>query len=134
MIAADPDLWPSWLLRAWAAPGFEFDKDHLREFARCFAKPDVIRGTCEDYRAGATIDAELDAADRQAGRKIQCPVMCLWGGISGFGGSAGKSPLDIWRQWSDGPVSGAPLQTGHFLPEEAPAQVLEHLSAFLNAD
>jgi len=134
MIGHDPDFFLQWLLEGWAADGFQFDPQAMAEYLRCFRKPGVIHGTCEDYRAGATIDDALDEEDRAAGRKIQCPVLFLWGGRRGFGGpeSGEKTPdpLDAWRQWADD-VTGGPIDAGHFLPEEAPEEVARRLRAFL---
>jgi len=134
MIGHDPDFFLEWLLESWAADDFQFDADAMDEYRRCFCKPDVIHATCEDYRAGATIDDALDEEDRKAGRKIQCPVQFLWGAIRGFGGpKSGENapdPLDVWRQWADD-VSGGPVDCGHFLPEEAPDEVVRQLKAFI---
>ena len=41
--------------------------------------PDMIRGMCEDYRAAASIDLVHDRESRAAGRKVQCPMLVLWG-------------------------------------------------------
>src|SRR5262249_61768091 len=38
----------------------------LAEYIRC-CTPEQIHGVCEDYRAGATIDYEMDAATRRRG-------------------------------------------------------------------
>ena len=128
LIGADPDFYLQWLLRSWAAPGFTFALEALDAYRQAFRDPDVVHATCEDYRAGATVDYELDGRDRQAGRRIACPVLALWG-------QARSGPptaiLDIWRQWADD-VSGAGLPCGHFLPEEAPEAVLVHLVPFLD--
>jgi len=135
MIGGDPDFWLEALLTSWAADGFEFDPDALDEYKRAYRNPDVIRGTCEDYRAGATCDDAHDQADKEAGKKIQCPVMCLWGGARANGGPKSKSPLDIWRAWCAAEVTGqAVAESGHFIPEEAPEAVLSHVKPFLNAD
>ncbi len=132
MIGADPAFFASWLMNSWSAPGFEFDSAAMAEYLRCFAKPDVIHATCEDYRAGATIDHELDRADLDGGRRIQCPVHFLWGGDRGFGGpQGGAGPLDVWRRWAD-TVSGDAVPCGHFLPEEAPERVVDEIIQFLN--
>lgn len=134
MIGADPDGWLEWLLRSWAAPGYQFDADAMAEYKRHYRKPDVIRGTCEDYRAGATCDDADDTADRDAGRKLACPVLCLWGAARAKGGPKSKSPLDVWRQWCAAEVSGAGLtESGHFIPEEAPDAALAHIVPFLAA-
>ena len=108
------------------------DAAAMAEYMRCFAKPEVIHATCEDYRAGATIDMELDLADRKAGRRITCPLLFLWAGSRGFGG-VNADPLDIWRNWADD-VSGGPLPSGHFLPEEAPDELVARLMPFLSAN
>lgn len=132
LIGHDPDHWLEWLLKSWAAPGFTFDADAMAEYKRRYRNPEMIRGTCEDYRAGATCDEEDDNADKAAGRKIACPVLCLWGDARAKGGPKSKSPLDIWRQWASGEVTGAGLgNSGHFIPEEAPETALEHIRPFL---
>ncbi|MBC8339608.1 MAG: alpha/beta hydrolase [Rhodospirillales bacterium] len=136
LIGHDPDYFLEWLLQSWAADGFEFDADAMAEYRRCFRKPEVIHASCEDYRAGATIDDDLDEADRAQGQKLECPVLFLWGAERGFGGpkSGGTGgpadPLDVWRQWA-GDVSGGPVDCGHFLPEEAPDEVVRRLLEFL---
>ena len=79
LIGADPDFYLEWLLRSWAAPGFAFASEALDAYRQAFRDPEVIHATCEDYRAGATVDYELDGRDRQAGRRIACPVLALWG-------------------------------------------------------
>jgi haloacetate dehalogenase len=88
----------------------------------------MIRGMCEDYRAAATIDMEHDRKSRKLGNKIDCPLLILWG-------SKGKinqwyDPIDIWRQYSHAGLQGAPVNSGHYLAEEAPSEVIIHLEAF----
>ena len=63
LIAADPVFYLRNTLARWAAPGFEFDRAAMSEYERAFSNPETVRACCEDYRAGATIDYELDAAD-----------------------------------------------------------------------
>ncbi len=134
MIGHDPDLWLERLHRSWSADFSAFDATAMAEYQRCFRKPEVIHATCEDYRAGATCDHAHDAADRASGRRVQCPVMCLWGQKRDTGGPARTSPLDVWRSWvADGvEVTGGPVTSGHFLAEEAAEAVLDHLLPFLS--
>jgi haloacetate dehalogenase len=87
----------------------------------------VIHAICEDYRAGATYDLELDEADRGA-RKIDCPVLVLWGEK---GPLDRLDPLAIWATWADD-VRGAALACGHHLPEEAPEEPSAALREFLS--
>ena len=53
---------------------------------------------CEDYRAGAYADYEIDKADLDAGKKITIPMLALWGdaGVA----SAATTPLDTWKKWA----------------------------------
>ncbi len=60
-----------------------FDPEALADYKRCFRNPETIHAICEDYRAGAGIDLEHDEKDFKAGRKIECPVLLLWGATGG---------------------------------------------------
>src|SRR5687768_10871649 len=51
--------------------------DAFAEYLRCFRDPQTIHATCEDYRAGATID--LEHAKEDGDRKVTCPLLVLWG-------------------------------------------------------
>ena len=107
-------------MRGWAGDGFDLD-----EYVRAFT-PEVIRASCDDYRAGAGIDVELDRADRDAGHRIACPTLALWGERSLGRGT----PLDVWQRWCDD-VRGESLPCGHFVAEEAPGPTAAALRAFL---
>ncbi len=89
------------------------------EYVRCFNEK-TIAGSCADYRAAATIDCELDTADLH--RKIQTPLLILWGNTSSVG-KRFKDPLALWRQRAEN-VQGEALPSGHYVNEEAPEQVL----------
>jgi haloacetate dehalogenase len=55
-----------------------FHPEAFAEYVRCFNWK-TIRGSCEDYRACASCDFELDEADYRAGRKIEVPLLVTWG-------------------------------------------------------
>jgi haloacetate dehalogenase len=80
---------------------------------------------CSDYRAAFHFDRPQDADDRDAGRRIACPVLVHWGSED-----MPEDPLPVWRRWADD-VQGAPLPSGHFLPEEAPDELVASLREFL---
>ena len=86
---------------------------------------------CEDYRAGASIDRSLDVADRARGTKIAAPLLFVWSKL-GFPKSTGD-PLSLWKSWSED-LSGAEIDSGHFIPEENPDALLAAAVPFLNAD
>src|SRR5579863_8725546 len=101
-------------------------KEAFAEYLRSFTLPGSIHASCEDYRAGATIDLLHDAADLD--RKISCPVLILWG-------ERGAWPklydvLGEWKQRASN-VSGREMPTGHFVAEEKPEMLLEELHKFL---
>jgi haloacetate dehalogenase len=106
-----------------------FDPRALDEYLRALRSRDTIHAICEDYRAGATFDRELDARDRSDGRRIACPVLVLWSAIEDLDP---LDPLSIWRGWADD-VTGEGLDCGHFLAEERPDETLEALRTFLAA-
>lgn len=102
-------------------------KTAFAEYLRSFTLPGSIHGSCEDYRAGATIDLIHDAADLD--RKISCPVLILWG-------ERGVWPklydvLEVWRERASN-VTGREMPTGHFIAEERPDMLLEELNKFLS--
>jgi haloacetate dehalogenase len=98
------------------------------EYLRCFADPAAIHASCEDYRAAASIDLEHDAADIAAGRKVQCPMLALWGAQGVI--EKQFKPLDDWRKVAVD-VRGHALHCGHYIPEEAPDALYDELTAFL---
>ena len=103
-----------------------FTAEAWAEYVRCFT-PGMVHASCEDYRAAASIDLEHDRADREAGRKVQAPLLVLWGG-HGVVERCFK-PLDEWRRVADD-VRGKSLAAGHYLPEEVPDLVTQELERF----
>jgi haloacetate dehalogenase len=97
------------------------------EYERCFT-PGTIHASCEDYRAAAGIDLDHDRADRDAGRKLACRVLALWGALGVI--ERCFKPLDEWRRVADD-VRGRALPCGHYLPEEQPDEVLRALEEFI---
>jgi haloacetate dehalogenase len=104
--------------------------DVMASYVAAFT-PAVIAASCADYRAGATFDADLDDADRAAGRTIACPVHALWGDRRSE--AANEAFLATWRRWAapGQTVTGRPLPCGHFIPEELPGALLDELTSFL---
>ena len=130
LISADPRYWVRRKLAQWSGPaGIDaFAPEAVEEYVRCFSDPDVIRASCEDYRAGASIDLEHDEVDAAAGRRVECPMLVLWG-AEGFVGSA-YDVVDVWNNYATD-VRGQALNCGHFLAEEEPDATLTALDEFL---
>jgi haloacetate dehalogenase len=100
----------------------------MEEYVRCLREPETIHATCEDYRAAATIDFAHDAEDREAGRRIACPLLALWGSRGFLEGH--YDVLEVWRGWADD-VRGRAIDSGHYIPEEAPEETLAEVRAFV---
>jgi haloacetate dehalogenase len=131
LIAADPDFYlesktGGFGLGPRKDPSEIFDPEALEDYKRCFREPAAIHASCEDYRAAATIDLEHDRADLS--RKVGCPFLALWGSQ----GLVGRlfDVLGLWRERADD-VTGRSIDCGHYLAEEAPADTLAALQAFL---
>ncbi len=127
LIGNDPDFYLRSKLGHWGKGGIEiFAPEAVREYERCFRNAEVIHGSCEDYRAGASIDLVHDEAD--LGERIRCPVHALWG-LDGMM-ERNFDVLACWRNRAQGEVTGKALACGHFLPEEAPEATAEALLGF----
>jgi haloacetate dehalogenase len=96
------------------------------EYGRANGTPEGVHGMCEDYRAGASIDLQHDAADLDS--KIRCPLHVLWA----ENGAMDRlyDVLAIWRERARN-VTGKGMPGGHNMQEGAPAEVLAELRAFL---
>ena len=131
MMGADPD----WFIRKKLAKTEQglsfFDPAALAEYMRCFRDPQTIHAICEDYRAAATIDLEMDEADLRAGRKIRCPVLLLCGATGGVGRN--HDSMRIWPLYAADIKAGKALPCGHYLTDEAPEETYRELREFFVA-
>ena len=108
-----------------------FDKRAWAEYERCIARPGTAAALCADYRASAGIDLDHDRADRAAGRRVSQPLRVLWGA----NGVVGRcfEPLKLWRAAAND-VSGRAVDSGHYMAEEAPDEVLTEAAEFFDKD
>ena len=104
----------------------QFDPRALAHYRTFFQDPSRLRATCEDYRAGRTGDLAADEADRAANKKIDCPMLALWGGA---GIPSDSRPLEVWQDWASD-VTGRAIDSGHFLCEENPTDTANELLRF----
>ena len=123
LIGADPAFFLRWHLKSWSGGADEFfAAEALAAYERAFSDPATVHATCEDYRAGASIDLEHDEAD--LGRPLECPLFVLWGSRTKPGDLGA-----VWRDWALD-VTAHALPCGHFLAEELPSETLAHLRRF----
>ena len=114
------------ILTSWTAKPDAVSPEATEIYVQAF-NAETLPGICSDYRASFHIDRQMDAQDRQAGRRIPCPVLVHWGAEDE---AMSDGPLDVWRNWADD-VRGGPVPSGHFIPEEAPEEITASLRAFL---
>jgi haloacetate dehalogenase len=126
LIGNDPSRYLAATLDEWSAtPGVPVPEARA-EYERCFDAA-TVHATCEDYRAGATIDLTDDAADAE--RTVACPLLVLW---SANGSGSTYDVPQIWRARA-AKLRGRALDCGHFLAEEQPAETAAELISFLTA-
>ena len=127
MINADPEFFLTRFMGGRSAGLRPFEPQAWAEYLRCARDPETVRAMCEDYRAAVTIDLEHDRADREAGRRIACPLLVLWGREGVI-----ERSFDAVAEWervaSD--VRGHALDCGHYVPEEAPQALVEEIERF----
>jgi haloacetate dehalogenase len=128
LIGAESEFFLRHMLGLAHNPG-RLEPEVFADYLRCFANPETIRATCDEYRAGAGIDLEHDRADRAA--KIAMPLLVLWGRSSGQG--SGYDMLAVWRDHAND-VRGQPIDSGHFLPEDAPDPTCAALRDFFKGN
>jgi len=106
-----------------------FNTIALQDYLECIKNPQTINAICEDYRAAATIDMIDDKKSRDDSIKIKSPLLILWG-------SRGKleqwyETLSIWNKYCYQEVKGNAINSGHYLAEENPEEVIENIKKFL---
>lgn len=92
--------------------------------------PAAVHAMCNDYRASASIDMEESKDDIKHNRLIKSPLLVIWGKH----GVIEKSfnALEEWRAVTDSnvPVEGYNVDSGHYIPEEAPESVVVAINTF----
>jgi haloacetate dehalogenase len=128
LLEADPEL----VLRSAVATHADyvhpFSDAAYAEYLRCMKLPGTIHAFCEDYRASAGIDLQHDREDRAAGRRIEAPLLVLWGAKGVI--ERCFDPLKEWREVATD-VQGKALPAGHYIPEEVPDLLLKEALEFL---
>jgi haloacetate dehalogenase len=126
LIGAAPEAFLRYVFRALAFHVSAIEEPLIREYVRAFMHPGTIRASLEDYRAAARQDFNDD--ERDLARRVRCPVLAIWGEFGKM-----HAIFDVLATWKDkaDALEGHPLPCGHFIPEEAPEQLLADLRKFL---
>lgn len=108
-----------------------FEQGVYEHYVKSLEDPDTIHGMCNDYRAGATLDLDEARDDLSNNRLIRCPLRVIWGNRGVI-----EKCFDALKEWravtdKDFEVDGYSLDSGHFIPEEAPDKVVAAVLEFL---
>lgn len=129
LIGHDPDSFFETCLLGWGKSKLsDFDADQLAAYRAAWRDPDMIRGSCADYRAAATIDSEHDEADQQP--RITCPALVAYG-ADGVMADMFDIPA-LWRNTCTSVTEG-PVPGGHFFIDQYPDETAALLRAFLTS-
>ncbi|MER7877221.1 alpha/beta hydrolase [Streptomyces solisilvae] len=125
MISACPDDFFGHFLDLWTGDPRAIPADVRAAYldACRVAVPSIVA----DYRASAGVDVDHDRADRDGGRRLTMPVTVVqqdWGAALGYDAAA------VWRAWADD-LEHATVGYGHFMAEEAPADIAKTLRELL---
>jgi len=130
LIGSDPEWYCAQQIGAWLEDRSATDDAALAAYCTAFARPGAVHAACEDYRAGYTCDLEADRADRDAGKRIEPPLLVLWG--AGHDGQRSAHFPKLWERWATD-LTAVPIRCGHFLMEELPNETAAALRAFFDA-
>ncbi|SCG56072.1 Pimeloyl-ACP methyl ester carboxylesterase [Micromonospora echinaurantiaca] len=125
LIGASPDAFFGHFLDIWTRDP-EAIPSEVRD-AYLAASRAAVPSIVADYRASAGIDVAHDKVDRAAGNRLRMPVTVLqqdWGAALGFDAAG------LWRAWA-ADLEHRTVSCGHFMAEEAPAEVVAALRALL---
>lgn len=100
----------------------------MHQYGKLLQDEGTVAGMCEDYRAAATVDLEEARRDLEEGRKIKCPIRVLWGKKGVI--ERCFDALEEWRAVCEGEVSGEVVDSGHYIAEEVPEVLLNHVREF----
>jgi haloacetate dehalogenase len=125
LISASPDAFFGHFLDIWSNDPQAIPADVRAAYldACRHAVPSIVA----DYRASAGIDVDHDQADRAAGNQLRMPVTVLqqdWGAALGFDAAA------LWSTWAPN-LRHTTVTFGHFMAEEAPADIAKALRDLL---
>lgn len=108
-----------------------FEPSNFDYYASVLEDPAAVHAMCQDYRAGATLDLDEARRDLRDGRLVTCPLLVLWGKQGVI-----ESCFDAVKEWRDVTAPGVTVRghhvdSGHYVPEQAPGEVTAAVREFL---
>ena len=128
MIGANPAGMLEHVFATWPSNPDAIPPENRDAYLRALTPP-TIAAMCADYRASFHLDRRHEADDRAAGRRITAPTLIVTGEDEA---QLADSP-EVWRAWT-ADLTAARVPGGHFIPEEAPQELADTLTPFLEED
>lgn len=132
LISARPRETAEKFMGARQADGLQiFDPACFEAYVKNMEDPATVHAMCQDYRAGATLDLEEAKEDLKNGRLVRCPLLILWGKYGVI-----EKCFDAVKEWQAVTepgitVEGNSVDSGHYIPEHAPQEVVSAVINFL---
>ncbi len=127
LIAGEREHFLRFVFDSWAEDSTAIEDDAFEAYLEAL-DDGTIASMCADFRASFFLDQEHDLADRDAGRRVECPLLV----ITGAAETQLADAADVWRTWATD-VRASTVPGGHFNPEEAPNDVASALLSFLRS-
>ena len=132
LIGNSAKVYLDFLFERWTAIEGAITNEAYQEYLRCFNNTETIRSTCLDYRS---VEQDILHDQLDLKNKLKCPVLVLWAGNmqkrKGWQTGNVLNMIDVWQERAEN-VIGRSIDSGHFLPEESPDDVLIELVNFFN--
>lgn len=121
-ILADPKVW-------YGGSRASLGEENYEDFQAAINDPETVKGMLGDYRAAIYLDHLHDQKDREAERNLQCPVHVVWSERDDLQELYGDVRA-VWQPWAAHTVTGAGIESGHHMAEDAPDELAKELQAF----
>ncbi|TPX07052.1 uncharacterized protein E0L32_011040 [Thyridium curvatum] len=108
-----------------------FDQECWEFYVKVLEDPAAVHSMCQDYRASSTLDLDEARTDLAEGRLVQCPLLVLWGkhGVIERCFDAVKEWRSVTKKGVS--VTGHSIDSGHYIAEEAPQDIVSSIREFL---
>ncbi|KAH8203151.1 hypothetical protein TruAng_002672 [Truncatella angustata] len=107
-----------------------FEETAFEAYVKNLSDYAAVHATCNDYRAGATLDLEEARKDLAEGKLNKVPLRVLWGKY-GVIEKCFKAVEEWKKVTAEGVhVDGYAVESGHYIPEHVPDDLLKSILEF----
>lgn len=103
-----------------------FIEECIGEYTRAYSDPESLAAGFAYYRAMFAQNRAID--QEHPGERITDPLLVLWGESGGMGNTV--DVLGMWGREAESVTGRGIAAAGHYLPEEAPDEVVEEILRF----